>query len=139
CSINAAKRRAAAAAAVASPLVTSDLEGGDVEILPEGQPQHVQVLTAISKCTGECDEDCQERKRRDRYSGSTRITPSVKQKKMCQRSTHREFNHPHPTPIDQLTHLLDPHGPGQETQEEVVSKEGLVSMTRLLWDVTTEV
>lgn len=46
--------------------VTSDLEGGDVEILPEGQPQHIQVLTAISKCTGECDEDYQERKSSDR-------------------------------------------------------------------------
>lgn len=40
--------------------VCSHLEGGDVEILPEGQTQHIEVLAAISKCTGQRDEDCRE-------------------------------------------------------------------------------
>lgn len=33
------------------------LEGGDVEILPEGQTQDVQVLTAVAERTGQRDED----------------------------------------------------------------------------------
>ncbi len=39
---------------------SSNLEGGDVEILPERQAEHVQVLTAISKRTGQRDEDYRE-------------------------------------------------------------------------------
>lgn len=39
---------------------SSNLEGGDVEVLPEGQTQHVQVLTSVSKRTGQGDEDCGE-------------------------------------------------------------------------------
>lgn len=35
----------------------SHLEGGDVEILPEGQTQHVEVLPAVSKRAGQRDED----------------------------------------------------------------------------------
>lgn len=40
--------------------VGSNLEGGDVQILPKGQTKHVQVLTAISKRTCQCDEDYRE-------------------------------------------------------------------------------
>lgn len=39
---------------------SSYLESGDVEILPERQTQHVQVLTAVTKRTGQCDEDWRE-------------------------------------------------------------------------------
>ena len=41
-------------------VVSSHLEGGDVEILPERQTQHVQVLTTVSKRTGQRDEDYRE-------------------------------------------------------------------------------
>lgn len=40
--------------------VDSHLEGGDVEVLPEGQTQHIQVLAAVSKRTGQRDEDYRE-------------------------------------------------------------------------------
>lgn len=57
-------------ASVLSPEVwRSYLEGGDVQILPERQTQHVQVLAAITKRTGQRDEDCRE-EGTSRMSGS---------------------------------------------------------------------
>lgn len=53
-------RRSKVGVDVLSYFVGSNLEGGDVEILPEGQTQHVQVLTAVSKRTGQRDEDYRE-------------------------------------------------------------------------------
>lgn len=41
-------------------LCDTNLESGDVQILPEGQTQHVQIFAAISKRTGQCDEDWRE-------------------------------------------------------------------------------
>lgn len=30
-----------------------DLSGEDVDVLPEGQPNDIQVISAVAKCTGE--------------------------------------------------------------------------------------
>ena len=40
--------------------VKSYLKGGDVEVLPEGEAQDVEVLTAIAERAGQSDEDYEE-------------------------------------------------------------------------------
>lgn len=47
----------------------SHLEGGDVEVLPEGQTQNVQVLSAIAERTGKGDEDCREEEEESSLTG----------------------------------------------------------------------
>lgn len=31
-----------------------DLGGEDIEVLPEGQPDNIKVISAIAKCAGQC-------------------------------------------------------------------------------------
>ena len=47
--------------------VEAYLEGGDVEVLPEGEAQNVEVLAAVAERAGQSDEDYEE----DRGRGGT--------------------------------------------------------------------